>query len=127
MEKVFVYGTLKRGYSNNYLLQSSEYLGYATTKNRYAMYSSGIPYVTEQLQLTNIVGEVYNVSRRVLKNLDMLEGHPQWYVRKQVTVLQLDGEIDGVWIYFNEQIPDSAKIIESGIYSYSNTHWRNLL
>ena len=51
MEKVFVYGTLKRGYSNNYLLQSSECLGHATTKDRYAMYSSGIPYVTEQLYL----------------------------------------------------------------------------
>lgn len=36
--KVFVYGTLKKGFFNNSFLVNSEYMGQVVTKEKYPMY-----------------------------------------------------------------------------------------
>lgn len=56
----------------------------------------------------NIVGEVYRVDDEMLSNLDILENHPQWYVRRQERVqikFYANSEQEGTetilaWIYF---------------------------
>lgn len=123
---VFVYGTLKRGKSNNILLTGSEYLGLGVTVDKYAMYEHGIPYVSEKMSLTNIVGELYKVDKHTLKSLDNLEGHPEWYKRKKVEILFAhkhivnydDDDINKTkaWLYFNESIPHNATINQTGIF-----------
>ena len=40
MELVFVYGTLKQGFSNHGLLKQSKLIGVAQTKEKFVMYSS---------------------------------------------------------------------------------------
>ena len=42
-------------------------------------------------------GELFQTSSAVMKNLDRLEGHPNFYERKQI---RLDGFGQRVWIYF---------------------------
>ncbi len=121
MELVFVYGTLKQGFNNNCLLYDSVYVGPAVTKHQYAMYSDGIPYVTEKLPLTNIIGELYEVDKHSLYNLDMLEGHPKWYKRKQIDIVTLksykgSNAVPGVWLYFNDYIPSTATLNTTGNY-----------
>lgn len=49
-----------------------------------------------------VKGEVYEVDRKVLENLDILEEHPNYYVREQYEVERLDDPSkveSSVWIY----------------------------
>ena len=122
METVFVYGTLKRAHGNHRLLKGSKYLGTGLTRNRYVMYEDGIPYVSKSFSLTNISGELYEVSGATLDNLDMLEGHPIWYKREKTIIKTIDKngniKLTNAWLYFNEMIPPTAKVNNIGIYGY---------
>lgn len=46
---VFVYGTLRKGQRNHYLLDRSKFLGMAKTKKRYALYGDGVPFLSRSL------------------------------------------------------------------------------
>ena len=102
---VFVYGTLKKGFSNHRLLASSELLGKARTVKKYAMYSTGVPIVVKEEAVSAIFGELYRVDEVTLTYLDSLEGHPDWYRREEVEVLVEDKgggqHLEKAWIYFN--------------------------
>lgn len=79
---VMVYGTLKKGFGNHYLLKDSEYLGPATTAG--TMYSLGaFPAVSLGGEAV-VHGEVYSVDATTLQRLDKLEGFPGWYNREVV-------------------------------------------
>lgn len=84
---VFVYGTLKRGYYNNYLLERSRFIGRSVTCRPLCMYSYGVPTVgiptTKAMQKVAlpIIGETYCVSNIVFAILDSLEGYPRMYNR----------------------------------------------
>jgi len=84
------------------------------------MYKSGIPFVSKSPETTRVMGELYNVDELTLNYLDMLEGHPTWYKREQVGIdyISNKGEMGKVkaWLYFNEQIPSGATIVETGTY-----------
>ena len=122
METVFVYGTLKRAHGNHRLLADSKYIATGLTKSKFVMYEDGIPYVSKSFALTNISGELYEVSKATLDNLDMLEGHPIWYKREKTIIKTIDKngnvKLINAWLYFNEMIPPNAKINNIGIYGY---------
>ena len=75
--------------------------------------------------MTIIHGEVYEVEcNEVLKALDELEGHPNWYVREEVPVHLTDKEeIVHAYIYFNYNVNDTEEsttqcsLVESGNYN----------
>jgi gamma-glutamylcyclotransferase (GGCT)/AIG2-like uncharacterized protein YtfP len=101
---VFVYGTLKRGYWNNRLLQDSKFIGEATSVGSYYLASSGIPYAVPDNYAHDkdcypIIGEVWEVDEGVLEDLDMLEGHPDWY-KRELRDFTLDEYVElKAWIY----------------------------
>ena len=97
---IFVYGTLKKHHHNHYLVEGSEFLGPAKTLRKYSLYESGIPYVIENDQTSEIHGEVYRVDDLTLERLDQLEGHPDWYERKEVEVLINNDKTILAWLYF---------------------------
>ncbi|KAB2888115.1 MAG: gamma-glutamylcyclotransferase [Desulfobulbaceae bacterium] len=101
---VFVYGTLKKGFSNHRLLAGSEYLGTAQTVEKYAMYSTGTPIVLKDEAVSPIHGELYRVNEATLVALDSLEGHPDWYRREEISIF-VDGEKgryqETAWLYFS--------------------------
>jgi gamma-glutamylaminecyclotransferase len=99
---VAVYGTLKKGYGNYYsYLTSSKYIGGGTTKEKYPLIVKGLPYLIEEGgKGYNVEVDVFKVSDTVLKKLDMLEGHPNWYRRKQIDIV-VGGKTLVCWIYFN--------------------------
>lgn len=99
---VAVYGTLKKGYSNyNHYLTSSKHVGKGTTKDRYPLVIKGLPYLIENKGYGfNVEVDVFKVSSSVLANLDRLEGHPNWYRRKQIPIKVGKKELT-CWIYFN--------------------------
>lgn len=113
---LFVYGTLRQQFGNHHYLSNAIFLGKATTELKYVMHaSSSIPFVSQSMAVSHIVGEVYEVDDNTLANLDRLEGckviaqEPlqcdanSWYTREQVPVRWADGgNYQIVWMYFNE-------------------------
>lgn len=101
---VAVYGTLKRGHGNHKAyLEDSKYIGKGVTKDKYPLIISGLPYLIEKKGKGHHVEvEVYKVDDDTLRRLDALEGHPNWYERKQITIRMSNGAEATAWIYFNK-------------------------
>lgn len=105
--KVAVYGTLRAGYGNHSLLGDSKFIGAGVTAEQFCMLAAGFPVCLDDpgdfsgLSKTNITVEVYEVtSDAVLRRLDALEGHPDWYQRRPVPV-RLEGHdtLIEAWMY----------------------------
>lgn len=99
---IAVYGTLKQGYANywNYL-STSKFVGKGLTEDKYPLVISGLPYLVEDKGIGhNVIVDVFRVTNAVLKSLDVLEGHPKWYCRKQINIV-VKGKAVLCWIYFN--------------------------
>jgi len=112
--KLFVYGTLRKGLSNHHFISESECIGAGKTVEKFSLYLSqiGLPMVAKAPQLYQIHGEIYEVSDAKLAQLDLLEGHPNWYKREQIDV-EIDGKIHTCWMYFIVNAP-SSKALENG-------------
>lgn len=98
--KVFVYGTLKQGFSNHFFCDGSQMLGRARTVKQYAMFESDYPLVYKYEAVSRIKGEVYEVDDADLRRMDGLEGHPEYYRRELVDVVLETGEFFEAWLYF---------------------------
>ncbi len=109
---VFVYGTLRKGQWNHYLLDRSKFLGMAKTKKHYALYGSGVPFLSRAGSISQVTGEVYSVDDATFKRLDQLEGHPDMYKREQAEVVLQNGTELTAWIYFYDAA--QGDLIESG-------------
>jgi gamma-glutamylaminecyclotransferase len=91
---MFVYGTILSGMRNNHRVEGCKFIGEAYTREKYYMTSlktkcypmvSYIPIHSSQ-RLTNIKGEVYEITEDVLKKIDNLEGHPYFYTHQEIEV-----------------------------------------
>lgn len=92
---VFVYGSLKAGFGNNYLLETSRFVGKDTFKGG-TMHSLGaFPAVVPGEGV--IHGEIYRVSSKTLARLDRLEGHPNFYERR---FIKLESGKNAVMYFF---------------------------
>lgn len=104
--KVFVYGTLKKGYRNHYLLNDSTWLINAVIKGTlYSIEGVDYPAFIDDNEFL-IQGEVYEVDQTVLAALDDLEGylgvnHPNnLYERKRVMAYNSNNEeLFDVYVY----------------------------
>lgn len=109
MHKVFVYGTLKSGFHNHYLLDKYKFEeAEAEGFNLHA--SAYLPYAVPGKG--TVKGELYEVDIFKLHQLDHLEGHPHFYRRIEAKVKTAAGLFDA-WIYIYPkgiQFP----LIESG-------------
>jgi gamma-glutamylcyclotransferase (GGCT)/AIG2-like uncharacterized protein YtfP len=86
--KLFVYGSLKKGYHNHFLLEEAKFLGKKTIKG--TMYSlNHFPGVVLKGE-SEIEGELYEVDDKTLNLVDRLEGYIEGddenslYIRKKV-------------------------------------------
>jgi gamma-glutamylcyclotransferase (GGCT)/AIG2-like uncharacterized protein YtfP len=98
---VFVYGTLKRGHGNNYLLDGAEFVGEAASVGAcYRVLDGGFPRAFDARDDGHpIFGEVFAVDLKTLRNLDRLEGHPRWYRRRRRRFRFADGRKVAAWVY----------------------------
>jgi len=104
-----VYGTLKYRYSNYYsYLAHSEYVGRGETVNKYPLIIEGLPYLlSKEGKGHNVEVDVFLVDKETLADVDMLEGHPNWYKRKEIDIQLYTGDIVKSWIYFNDTTEDT--------------------
>lgn len=113
MYNVLVYGSLKKGFHNHRLLESSKLLNdnvFFTGK----MASLGAFPCCTQHGNTKITGELYEVDDVTLSRLDSLEGHPSFYERKIVRTSAGDA-----WIYLIDQpnrYEDNARLVKNGVW-----------
>ncbi|MCP1675571.1 gamma-glutamylcyclotransferase (GGCT)/AIG2-like uncharacterized protein YtfP [Natronocella acetinitrilica] len=93
-QRVFVYGTLRAGGSNHRLLTAGRCLGTHWTEPRYTMLDCGA-YPGVVMGGTHAIhGEVYQVTPRIMAQLDRLEDYPRSYDRSL-----LETPWGGAWIY----------------------------
>eukprot|EP00041_Stephanoeca_diplocostata_P027852 m.775538 g.775538 ORF g.775538 m.775538 type:complete len:136 (+) comp23259_c0_seq54:258-665(+) len=91
---VWVYGTLKRGFSNHEATGlgagTCSFVGSATTTDRYPLLilsEYNIPFLLDVPgRGQQIEGEIYDVDDAMLTILDHLEGHPDFYLRRNIAV-----------------------------------------
>jgi gamma-glutamylaminecyclotransferase len=87
--RVFVYGTLKRWYPNNPLLEGSEFLGEAVTAPTYKMVTckmveTSFPVIMPDPSGKQVAGEIYAVDDATLARLDQLERAGRSYDRVMI-------------------------------------------
>lgn len=121
---VAVYGTLKRGEGNYRVTEmcGSKFIGKAKTLHSYCMYGGwGFPRVTQDSPICPIQVEVFEVDN--FDAMDSLEGHPNFFERKEIPVTFVSGrkEADVVraWMYFHPPIPaegNGGVIVEDGLW-----------
>jgi gamma-glutamylcyclotransferase (GGCT)/AIG2-like uncharacterized protein YtfP len=88
---LFVYGTLRRGASNHAQLSGARFAGLARTQARYELVDmDGYPALLEGG--TNVVvGELYEVSDSLSRELDAFEEVPALYQRRPVAMADCEG------------------------------------
>ncbi|XP_065565439.1 putative gamma-glutamylcyclotransferase CG2811 isoform X2 [Artemia franciscana] len=108
---VFVYGTLKRGEPNHCWLTDdkngcAKFLMFGKTASKYPLVIGSeynIPFLLKPYDEFaighNVIGEVYDVDEKMLSNLDVLEQHPTFYRREEISIATDDGNLL-CWTYF---------------------------
>jgi gamma-glutamylcyclotransferase (GGCT)/AIG2-like uncharacterized protein YtfP len=103
--KVFVYGTLKSGNTTRGMqyFEGAEFLGDAVTSdNLFDIVDLGsFPAVTQGK--FKIKGEVYEVDEETGEYLDAIEGYPNFYNRKVISVNVASAKIQA-WVYFIDKV-----------------------
>jgi len=85
MNPVFVYGTLKRGFANHYLMEGQEFVGEARTAPGFVLHDlGGYPgMVADAAAAEGVSGEVWSVDDECLSGLDVLEGTSEGLYRRE--------------------------------------------
>jgi len=91
---VAVYGTLKKGYGNNRLMDPRGFtlVGSFVSVDKFHMTSGGgFPIVYKDMKQHHVKVEIYRVDDKAyLSSVDSLEGHPTWYRREPVEFVPAD-------------------------------------
>lgn len=120
--RIFVYGSLKKGFGNNRFLATSEYVGETQTPPNYNMVSFGVfPGVCSDGTFA-ISGEIYYVDNPTLIAIDRLEANGFFYTRELVEME--DGHEAWIYLFTKEKIAPSD-VIGPGITRTGNVlSWR---
>lgn len=133
--RVFVYGTLKEGQCNNSVLRNSgaELYGYDTITGNFVLHDmGGLPALMDaDLAIGDqqtIYGQVWFGDTEMLAACDMLEGHPDFYMRRK---LWSDRYKQRVWVYFMPHTWDkhAMDVLTDGIWKASDkevNYWKHV-
>ncbi len=105
---LFVYGTLRKGESNQEFLIHSEFLGRHETLPQYSLYDLGThPAVIEGH--SSIQGEVYLIDDETLARIDVLEDVPVEYRRERI-----ETPFGEAWFYMYQDSSQLDVLVSSG-------------
>ena len=86
------------------------------TTDKYPLVApTSLPYLlNEKGKGHNVDVQVFKVSDSVFKDLDRLEGHPNFYTRKQISISVGKAKMQ-CWVYFNEKLKSTPvdKLLKS--------------
>lgn len=106
---VFVYGTLRRGGRNNYMLADADFLCRHWTRPQFTMFQLGTFPAVVPRGSTAIAGEIYRVSDRLFGLLDELECYPQVFFRERIETPAGDS-----WMYIYNRLVGTEHEVEHG-------------
>ncbi|XP_073986174.1 putative gamma-glutamylcyclotransferase CG2811 isoform X2 [Rhodnius prolixus] len=109
--RLFVYGTLKKGEPNHHWLRPqngfAKFVDNGTTVKKYPLIIAtkyNIPFLIDAPgQGYKVFGEVYEIDEKMLHNIDSLEDHPHFYVRR-LEDIYINESINQCWTYFLPKI-----------------------
>lgn len=102
---LFCYGTLKKGRNNHEYLDGSDFLGNFITSRDFSLVVAGLPFLVKRSSRSGVKGEVYKIDSETLREIDRLEGHPNFYYREVITVYnEENGEPLEVYSYIHPDI-----------------------
>ncbi|WEM42041.1 gamma-glutamylcyclotransferase [Photobacterium sp. DA100] len=108
--KVFVYGTLRAGEANAYLLKDAVRLGDECLASGYILHDLGAyPAAIASLGGTQLLGEVYQINDEILHSLDWLEEYPVEYDRVEIMT-----SYGVAWIYLYNHSVAGSPVIGNG-------------
>jgi gamma-glutamylaminecyclotransferase len=84
VERLFVYGTLKRGCAHHDLLAGARFAGAARTAPGFVLVDLGAYPGMVRGGAAAVAGELFEVDRELLARLDRFEGHPHLFRRARV-------------------------------------------
>jgi gamma-glutamylaminecyclotransferase len=84
--RLFVYGTLKRGFPGAHLLRDALFEGAAVTAEGFALYDLGAYPALVRTSSGVVRGESFSLPREMLAVLDEYEGVPHLYQRQLLTL-----------------------------------------
>ncbi len=102
MTRIFVYGSLKRGYALHHLVARQKVIGVASTMPLYRIFDLGdYPGLIEWPEGLSIDGEVYDVEMDCLRKLDDVEGVNEGCYARRAIFLQppFDGQTVHAWFW----------------------------
>ncbi|MBX6422092.1 gamma-glutamylcyclotransferase [Thermosulfurimonas sp. F29] len=108
MERLFVYGTLRRGQPLHYLLEGARFLGEGTVRG-FTLYDLGeYPAVRPGAEESRVRGEVYEIDPGLFEVLDEVEDE---YERRTVPVELSDGRVLEAWMYiYRKPLPENRRL-----------------
>jgi gamma-glutamylaminecyclotransferase len=117
MNRIFIYGTLKRGFPNHVLLADALFVGLVRTVEAYPLVVQG-PWFSPALlpepgSGMRVSGELWEVDDAKFSELDDLESlhKPTGYIREFIMVEHPNLSAERVWAYFKPR--DRISIIQS--------------
>ena len=111
--RLFVYGTLKRGFVREDLMSAAQFEGPITTQRGYALYDLGAyPALVAHGEGT-VAGEVYWVDAEHLEALDRYEGCPELYKRSAIVLA--DGSRAEAYVMTLDAV-QASPIVEGGVW-----------
>lgn len=111
--RVAVYGSLRKNLYNHYLMHSADFIKTVKVDVPFRMISIAdlYPALIPNTENYSIVFELYKVNDRTSRNLDVLEGYPDYYSKKYITI---EGEEYLVYYLSPLKITNEEKNIYSG-------------
>lgn len=125
---IFTYGTLKKGFINNYFLSDAIFVSKATTIEKYQMYpcrGNAYPFLIKSEKHHQIRGEVFKTNnQKILDRLDELEDYPNLYLKEFIKVkLESNNQVINALIYFkNEETNFDVIDLNNPILEWNNNY-----
>ena len=124
-DRLFVYGTLMRGYVHpmaKLLSANADFLGEATCRGKLYLVKHYPGLVLSDDADDIVHGELYRLreAEALLREFDMYEAcgegfpEPTQYVRQMLQVALADGSVSEAWTYIYNWPVEKLKLIESG-------------
>ena len=113
MKKLFVYGTLKRGYGNHKRLTGATFLGLDSIEDSALLDLGFFPGMVERPG-SRAYGEVFLVTDEHLRRTDLLEGVPHFY-RRETRTTTAGIEVETYYLNRDADRRD-YRTIESGLW-----------
>ena len=114
---LFVYGTLKKGFCNNGLIKHTEFIGVATSTDRYDVSGYSFPCAYPNKEGKLLMGEIYKLSKDDFIFTDRLEGNGSLYQR-EIKDFVCNGKIIRSWIYIILRAGENTYVTDSDIINW---------